>query len=96
MYSIGVDMRYAGSGVVTRQGQITVPKVIRDSNGIDIGTIMEFYYNDDIIIVKQKRMPLDVFESLSAKTRERFERRGITEEDVESEIQSSRSGRSGG
>jgi len=93
MYSIGELMRYAGSGVVTRQGQITVPKVIRDSSGIDIGTILEFYYNDDMIIVKQKRLPLDVFESLSGKTRERFKREGITEKEVEKEIQSSRSGR---
>lgn len=85
-------MRYAGSGVVTRQGQITVPKVIRDSSGIDIGTILEFYYNDEMIIVKQKRTPLDVFESLSRRTRERFKREGVTEEDVENEIQTSRSG----
>lgn len=85
-------MRYAGSGVVTRQGQITVPKIIRDSSGIDIGTILEFYYNDDMIIVKQKRIPLDVFESLSRKTRDRFKKAGVTEEDLEKEIQSSRSG----
>ncbi len=92
MYSIGDKMRYAGSGVVTRQGQITVPKVIRDSSGIEIGTILEFYYNDDMIIVKQKRSPLDVFESLSRKTRERFEKDGIRKKDVEKEIGSSRSG----
>lgn len=85
-------MRYAGSGVVTRQGQITVPKVIRDSVGIEIGTIVEFYFNDEMIIVKQKHIPLHVFESLSKKTRVRFERKGLVEKDVEEEIQSSRLG----
>ena len=54
--------------------------------------ILEFYFNKEMIIVKQKSIPLDVFESLSKKTRERFERKGLTEKDMEEEIQASRSG----
>ncbi len=75
-------MQYAGSGVVTRQGQITVPKKIRKATGIDIGSVLEFYYNDEMIIVKQKKAPSEAFEQLAERISEKFKVNGITREDV--------------
>ena len=83
-------MEYAGSGVVTRQGQITVPKKIRKATGINKGTVLEFYFNNRMIIVKPKLSPPEVFEELSGRTRERFIKENITKKDVEEEIRAVR------
>ena len=50
-------MEYAGGGVVTRQGQITVPKKVRKATGIEVGTVLEFYFNDKMMIVIQRTSP---------------------------------------
>ena len=83
-------MEYAGSSVITRQGQVTVPKKIRKANGMEIGTILDFYFNDEIIIVKPKSSPDVVFERLSKKTSERFKNKGMTRKDLEDEIDKAR------
>jgi len=84
--SSGNIMDYAGSGIVTRQGQITIPKSIRKKIGINIGTSLEFYFNDELIIIKPKHEPKEIFLELAAKTRKRFKKKGIKKSDIEKEI----------
>ena len=83
-------MDYAGSGIVTRQGQITIPKSIRNKIGIEIGSALDFYFSDDLIIIKPKHEPKEIFKELANKTRKRFKEKGIKKSDVEKEIQSYR------
>jgi len=85
-------MEYAGSGVVTRQGQITVPKPIREKIGISLGAVLEFYYNENLIVIKPKHEPKELFKELAAKTRTRFKKKGIKRSDVEHEITKHRKG----
>jgi len=90
MYSSGDKMEYAGSGVVTRQGQITVPKKVRKTLGIEIGTVLEFYFNDEMMMVRQRSSPPETFTMIADNARKRFKARGITKKDVEEEIKASR------
>lgn len=83
-------MDYAGSGIVTRQGQITIPKAIRKKIGIEIGTSLDFYFNNDLIIIRPKHEPKEVFEELAVKTRQRFKEKGLKRKDVDKEISSYR------
>lgn len=85
-------MDYAGSGIVTRQGQITVPKPIRKKIGINLGTVLDFYYNENLIVIKPKHEPIEIFRELAAKTRKRFKRTGIKRSDVGKEISKHRKG----
>lgn len=80
-------MEYAGSGVVTRHGQITVPKKVRKAIGINIGSVLEFYFNNNMIIVKPKLPPIEVFEELAEEARERFKAENITRKDIEDEVE---------
>ena len=79
-------MDYAGSGIVTRQGQITIPKTIRKKIGIEIGSSLDFYFGEDLIIIKPKHEPKEIFKELAVKTRKRFKKKGIKKSDVEQEI----------
>ena len=42
---------------ITRQGQITVPKVVRDALGVQPGDELEFEIRDDAAIVHPRRRP---------------------------------------
>ncbi|MEK6982779.1 MAG: AbrB/MazE/SpoVT family DNA-binding domain-containing protein [Candidatus Micrarchaeota archaeon] len=79
-------MKFGGTGVVTRQGQITLPKNAREEGDFEVGTIIEFFYSDDIVLIKRRKEPKQVFEELAKRTRERFEKEGIKPKDVESAI----------
>ena len=83
-------MDYAGSGIVTRQGQITIPKSIRKKIGINIGSALDFYSSEDFIIIKPKHEPKKIFQELAIKTRKRFKERGVKKSDVGKEISKSR------
>lgn len=85
-------MEYGGTSTVTRQGQVTVPKNIRDSLGLELGSILEFYFTDDLVVIKKRRPPIEVFEELAAETRVRFEKKKITKAQIAEEIRKHRKG----
>lgn len=85
-------MKYGGTSTVTRQGQVTVPKNIRDTLGLDLGSILEFYFTDDLVVIKKRRPPEEVFEELAAETRQRFKKKKITKAQVAEEIRKHRKG----
>lgn len=79
-------MHSAGNYKMTKQGQIILPKVIIDAMKLKEGNILDFYYSDDIIVIKKKKEPIEVFKELAEITRKRFLEKGISEADVEKEI----------
>ena len=79
-------MEFIGSGIITRQGQITLPKAAREALALCRGTTLEFFYTDNLVLIKKRKAPKEIFEELAAKTRQRFKERGITKKDVEKEI----------
>ena len=85
-------MEYGGTSTVTRQGQVTVPKNIRDTLGLDLGSILEFYFTDDLVVIKKRRPPIEVFEELASETRVRFKKKKITKADIAKEIRKHRKG----
>ena len=86
-------MKNAGTYKITRQGQITLPSEAREELGLHEGDSIDFYFNDDMVIMKKRRSPKEIFESLAKKTTERFKERKITREDVAKEIENTRKGR---
>ncbi len=85
-------MEYGGTSTVTRQGQVTVPKRIRDALDLGLGSILEFYYTDDLVVIKKRKPPEEVFENLASKTRAGFRRRRVKKSDIEKEIRGYRKG----
>ncbi len=85
-------MLYAGSGVITRAGQITLPKPVRKALSLRQGQYVEFFYDEDerVVVVSQKEAPIGLFERLAAKMRPEWERRGITRDDVLAEVKAVR------
>ncbi len=79
-------MKAAGTYKITRQGQITLPAVVRQELNLKEGQVLDFFYSDDIIVIRKKREPVEVFRELAAKAAKRFKERGITREDVSREI----------
>ncbi|MFQ6072079.1 MAG: AbrB/MazE/SpoVT family DNA-binding domain-containing protein [Methanosarcinales archaeon] len=79
-------MHSAGTYKMTKQGQIILPKVIIEEMKLKEGNILDFYYSDDIIVIKKKKEPIEVFKELAKTTRKRFLEKGISEDDVEKEI----------
>ena len=86
-------MKNAGTYKITRQGQITLPSEAREEMGLEEGDSMDFYFNADMVIMKKRRTPKEIFESLAKKTTEKFRERKITKEDVAKEIENVRKGR---
>lgn len=86
-------MNFVGTGVVTRQGQVTLPKKARDALKLALGSVLEFFYNDDIVVIKRRAAPAEVFKQLAEETRKEFKARGITRKDVEAEIAAHRAGK---
>ncbi|ODS37823.1 MAG: hypothetical protein A7315_13130 [Candidatus Altiarchaeales archaeon WOR_SM1_79] len=84
-------MYSAGTYKITRRGQITIPKTIRKSLSLEEGDVVDFFYFDDMVLLKKKKEPVEVFRSLAEKVRNEFKRKGITRDDVESEIKAYRS-----
>ena len=85
-------MKYGGTSTVTRQGQVTVPKNIRDTLDLDLGSILEFYFTDDLVVIKKRRPPVEVFEELASETRERFKKKQIKKAQIAKEIRKHRKG----
>ncbi len=86
-------MEYGGLTRVTRQGQITLPSKLRRALAVGIGDPLEVYYTGDLILIRKRRTPLEIFEELAVETRARFKRRRITSKIVAGEIQAARTGR---
>ena len=84
-------MYSAGTYIITRRGQITIPNAIRKSLELHEGDVLDFFYSDDMVLLKKKKEPVEVFRSLSEKVRKEFKRKGITKEDVVAEIKAYRS-----
>lgn len=83
-------MEAAGSYKITRAGQVTIPRAIRKDLELEEGNALDFYYDGDLIVIKKRRAPMEVFESLAEKTRERFKRKGITRADVDKAVKAVR------
>jgi len=85
-------MKTAGTYKITRQGQITLPSEARELLNLKEGDIVDMFYGEDIVLIKKKKEPLQIFEELAAATSRRFKEKGITKEDVENEIKAVRKG----
>ncbi|MBN2517689.1 MAG: AbrB/MazE/SpoVT family DNA-binding domain-containing protein [Candidatus Altiarchaeota archaeon] len=83
-------METAGTYKMTRAGQITIPREIREEMKLEKGSQLDFYYDSDMILIRKKRTPLEVYETLAKKTHERFKRQGITRKDVEEAVEAAR------
>jgi len=83
-------MEYGGTGVVTRQGQVTLPKKARDSLKLALGSMLEFFYDSNVVVIKRRSPPAEVFERVSSAAEQRFAQRGITPADVENEVKAAR------
>ncbi|MBS3068243.1 AbrB/MazE/SpoVT family DNA-binding domain-containing protein [Candidatus Micrarchaeota archaeon] len=86
-------MKFGGTGVVTRQGQVTLPKNARDEGEFEVGSVIEFFYSEDIVLIKKKKEPIEVFKEISKKATERFKKHGITEKVIQKEIENYRRGK---
>ena len=83
-------MKAAGTYKITRQGQITLPAPIRQELNLKEGQVLDFFYSDDLILIKKKRIPLEVFLEVTAKTGKRFKERGVTREVIAREVEAVR------
>ena len=83
----------AGTYKITRQGQITIPASIREDLGLREGDVLDFFYADDVVLIKKKREPLQTFRALASAARKRFKERKLTAADIEKEIQAVRNGK---
>jgi AbrB family looped-hinge helix DNA binding protein len=83
-------METAGTYRITRAGQMTVPNVVREKWALKEGTPMDVYYTDDIMVIRKKPTPLDLFDKVSAETERRFKERGTTRMDVADAIKAAR------
>ena len=79
-------MKDLGTYKITRQGQITIPAEAREELDLKEGDTIEIYSGADLLLIKKKRTPIQVFHELAKKTTERFRDKGITREDVIKEI----------
>ena len=74
-------MRYAAK--ITSKGQITIPKAVRETMGLEEGDYVIFEPEDDRIILRPAALdPNEDFEALAERIAERFERYGISRSDV--------------
>jgi len=85
-------MKNLGSYKITRQGQITLPAEARKELALNEGDTVDIYSSDDLLVIKKRRDPVQVFEELAVKTTERFKRQKITRENVTKEIENVRKG----
>lgn len=83
-------MKSAGTYKITRQGQITLPAGARQEIALSEGDVVEMYYTTDLVIIKKKKEPLQVFEELAAAAGKRFKEKKITRADVANEIETVR------
>jgi AbrB family looped-hinge helix DNA binding protein len=85
-------MKNLGSYKITRQGQITLPSEARKELGLAEGDTVDIYSTDDLLVIKKRRTPLQVFEDLAKKTTERFKEKKISPQVVSEEIEAARKG----
>lgn len=71
---------------VLNKGQIVIPKALRDILGIDIGDEIQIELDNDNIIMKKKRNPVDVFREIAGSNQKRITMKDI-KEDLESRYQ---------
>jgi|GEM_PF-5430641 len=83
-------MKPAGTYKITRQGQITLPAEAREKMELKEGDMVEMYYGDDLVIIKKKKEPVEVFEKLAASATKRFKEKGLRPKDVSREIEAAR------
>ncbi len=86
-------MKNLGSYKITRQGQITLPAEARKRLALNEGDTVDIFSSDDLLVIKKRKTPIQVFEELATKTTERFRRQKITRETVAEEIEKARQGR---
>ena len=86
-------MKNAGTYKITRQGQITLPAEARKKLGLKEGDTMDFYYTGEMVVLRKRKAPLEVFEELSSKASKRFRERKITREELQKETATVRKGR---
>ncbi|OLS15799.1 MAG: hypothetical protein RBG13Loki_0569 [Promethearchaeota archaeon CR_4] len=85
-------MKNLGSYKITRQGQITLPAEARKQLTLNEGDTVDIYSTDDLLVIKKRKTPVQVFEELAVKTTERFKQQKITRDTVAEEIENVRKG----
>jgi AbrB family looped-hinge helix DNA binding protein len=79
-------MKTLGTYKITRQGQITLPAEAREELNLNEGDSIEIYSGSDLILIKKRRTPVQVFNELAKVTSERFKKKGLTRDDVLKEV----------
>ena len=85
-------MKRAGSYKITRQGQITIPAEARKELDLQEGDLVDVYFSTDLIVIKKKKAPMQVFDELASKATQRFKEGGITRKTIEEEAEKARKG----
>ncbi len=77
-----------GMWVITRAGQVTLPKALRSALHLERGEHVEFYFEADqrVVILRTKEPPLELFEKLAAKARREWPAKGLTKEEVIAQV----------
>ena len=83
-------MKSAGTYRITRQGQVTLPSQARESLELKEGDVVDMYYGGDMVIIKKKKEPIEVFEQLASKASARFSEKKLRKSEVEREIKAAR------
>ena len=83
-----ITMQYGGSSRITRAGQITLPKHVRNALGLERGEQVAFYYDqeENVAVIRVIEPPIELFERLAARAREQWTKRGITRDEIVDEV----------
>ena len=81
-------MKYGGTSVLTRAGQVTLPKTLRAALALERGEHIAFYFDSEekVVVLRPKQAPLELFEKLAAKARDQWPAKGLTREEVVAEV----------
>ena len=83
-------MKTLGTYKIKRQGQITLPAEAREELNLNEGDCIEIYSGSDLILIKKRRTPVQVFNDLAKVTSDRFKKKSITRDDILKEVKDHR------
>jgi AbrB family looped-hinge helix DNA binding protein len=66
-------MEYAGCGTVSKYWKITIPDKVREKFGIEAGTVLDIYYDGNMIVIKPKKETDRKFIDLADQAEEKTE-----------------------
>lgn len=77
---------------ISSKGQTTIPKAVRDELDLGEGDLVSWTVKEGKAELRKAVEPVEDFERLAARIAERFEDRGLSQEDVEEAIRWARQG----